>query len=77
MNMESTKRILGIVWLALALLSTYFCIVQFGIPKLGTGRQEDLVFGLITLFILTPIISIGLAVFGYYALRGEYGKDKM
>jgi len=75
--MESIKRILGVVWLAFALLSAYFSVFRFGIPKLATGRQEDLVFGLITLFILTPIISIGLAVFGYYALRGEYGKDRM
>jgi len=75
--MESIKKTLGLLWIALALLSAYFSIVQFGIPKLGTGRQEDLVFGLITLFILTPIISVGLGIFGYYALRGEYGKDKM
>jgi len=77
MTMETLKKTMGIAWLALALLSAYFSVFQFGIPKLGTGRQEDLVFGLITLFILTPIISIGLGIFGYYALRGEYGRDKM
>ncbi|MFZ4863614.1 DUF6814 family protein [Sphingobacterium sp. Mn56C] len=75
--METLKKILGIVWLLLALLTAYFCIVQFGIPKLNTGQQEDLVFGLIIVFILTPIIAIGLAIFGYYALTGEYNKDKM
>jgi len=75
--MESIKKTFGILWIILALLTAYFCIFEFGIPKLGTGHQEDLVFGIIILFILTPIISVGLAVFGYYALKGEYSKDKM
>lgn len=75
--MELIKRILGILWIVLAFLCAYFCIVQFGIPKLNTGHQEDLVFGLIVVFILTPIISIGLAIFGYYALSGEYDDKKM
>lgn len=75
--MELIKKILGILWIILALLTAYFCIVNFGVPKLQTGQQEDLVFGLIIVFILTPIISIGLGVFGYFALRGEYDERKM
>ncbi|TCV20709.1 hypothetical protein EDC17_100148 [Sphingobacterium alimentarium] len=75
--MEFIKKILGIVWIVLALLAAYFCIVQFGFPKLQTGHQEDLVFGLIIVFILTPIISIGLGIFGYFALTGEFDKSKM
>ncbi len=75
--MENLKKILGAVWIILALLTAYFCIFQFGIPKLQTGQQEDLVFGIIILFILTPIITIGLAIFGYFALKGEYVKEKM
>ncbi|GAA4133594.1 DUF6814 family protein [Sphingobacterium lactis] len=75
--MENIKKILGIVWIALALLTAYFCIAKFGLPKIMSGHQEDVVFGIIILFILTPIISIGLAVFGYFALKGEYREDKM
>lgn len=75
--MEKLKRILGILWISLAVLTAYFCIFHFGLPKLSTGKQEDLVFGIIILFILTPIISIGLGVFGYFALKGEYDADKM
>ena len=75
--METLKKILGIVWILLALLTAYFCIFIFGIPKLKTGHQEDLVFGLIIVFILTPIVSIGLGTFGYYALKGEFHEDKM
>lgn len=64
------------VWMALALAAAWFCIFVFGLPKLETGKQDDLVFGIIILFILTPLIVCGLGIFGYYAVKGEYGKDK-
>lgn len=73
--MGSIKKFLGIVWLLMAAAAAYFCIFVFGIPKLG-GGQEDVVFGIIILFILTPIIVGGLSVFGYYALTGEYSNEK-
>jgi len=75
--MENIKKILGILWLLLAVLTAYFCIAQFGLPKIMSGKQEDVVFGVIILCILTPIISIGLGIFGYFALNGEYRKDRM
>ena len=75
--MDQLKRILGIVWLALALAAAYFCIFEFGLPKFQSGKQEDLVFGIIILFILTPLIVLGLGTFGYYTLKGEYNKDKL
>ncbi len=74
--MDRLKKLLGILWMALAVLAAWFCIVDFGLPKLSTGKQEDLVFGIIILFILTPLISFGLAVFGWYAWQGEYGHKK-
>ena len=70
--MKLLKRMLGIVWIWLAAAAAYFCIVEFGLPKFDTGRQDDLVFGIIILFVLTPLIVIGLGIFGYYALKGEY-----
>ncbi|TRW25742.1 hypothetical protein FMM05_05845 [Flavobacterium zepuense] len=70
--MKTLKRILGVLWLALALAAAYFCIFIFGLPKFGTGKQDDLVFGIIILFILTPLIVLGLGTFGYYAVKGEY-----
>lgn len=75
--MENIKKILGIVWIILSVLTAYFCIAKFGLPKIVSGKQEDVVFGIIILFILTPIISIGLGIFGFFALKGEYGRDKM
>jgi uncharacterized membrane protein len=74
--MDQLKRILGMIWIALAVAAAYFCIFIFGVPKILSGKQEDLVFGIIILFILTPLIVLGLGVFGYYSLMGEYDKSK-
>jgi len=70
--MKALKRILGVLWMALAAAAAYFCIFIFGLPKFSTGKQDDLVFGIIILFILTPLIVAGLGTFGYYAVKGEY-----
>ena len=73
--MNSIKKALGILWLALAAFAGYFGIATFGIPKLTSGSQDDLVFGIIILFVLTPLIVLGLAIFGYYSLKGEYDEN--
>jgi uncharacterized membrane protein len=75
--MDKIKRLLGIVWLALAAAAAYFCIFIFGLPKFETGKQEDLVFGIIILFVLNPLVVFGLAKFGLYSLRGEYDEEKL
>ena len=74
--MDSVKKILGIVWLLLAVVVAYFGFTDFGIPKVMSDKQEDHVFGWIILTILMPIIVGGLAVFGWYSLTGEYSDDK-
>lgn len=73
--MNGIKKAMGVVWILLALAAGYFCIFEFGLPKVSSGNQEDLVFGIIILSLLTPIIVGGLAIFGYYALLGEYAED--
>ena len=73
--MNSVKKIVGVLWLAIAALAGYFGLVQFGLPKLASGKQDDLVFGIIILFVLLPIIVGGLITFGVYALQGEYSTD--
>ncbi len=75
--MDSIKKLLGIVWMLLSAVVLYYGLTVFGLPKLNTGKQDDLIFGLIIVFILLPIIFGGLAVFGWYAFKGEYSKDKM
>lgn len=69
--MNSLKKILGIVWILLAIATAYYCIDIFG-AKLTSGKQEDLVFGIIIFFVLMPLVVTGLAIFGYYALLDEY-----
>lgn len=70
--MDSIKKILGIVWLAMAAVILYYGLTIMGIPKLASDKQEDLVFGIIIVFVLLPIIVGGLGIFGWYALKGEY-----
>lgn len=70
--MNLLKRLAGLVWIGLAVAAAYCCIGILGIPKITSGKQDDLVFGIIIVFVLTPVIVGGLAVFGYYALKGEY-----
>jgi len=69
--MNSLKKILGIVWILLAAATAYYCIDIFG-SKLTSGKQDDLVFGIIIFFVLMPLVVSGLAIFGYYALLDEY-----
>ncbi len=69
--MNAIKRILGIIWILLAVAVGYF-LVSFGGPKFTSGTQDGLVFGIIILFVLLPLIVFGLLIFGYYALVGEY-----
>lgn len=70
--MNIIKKLLGIVWVVLAIAVAYYGYTILGLPKLSTGKQDDLVFGIIICFILLPIVCGGLATFGIYALQGEY-----
>ena len=74
--MNGIRKILGIVWILLGLATAYFGIFALGIPKFASGKQEDLVFGIIIMCVLTPIITGGLLIFGRYALSGEYDTNE-
>ena len=75
--MDQVKKILGIVWMLLALVVAYYGLSMFGIPKIMSDKQEDNVFGWIILTVLMPIIVGGLAIFGWYSFTGEYSDDKL
>jgi hypothetical protein len=72
--MNTIKQALGIIWVILAVSAA--CVFEFGLPKLLSDKQDDLVFGIIILFILTPLIVLGLGTFGYFAVIGEYNNKK-
>ena len=75
-SMNKLKRLLGIIWILLALACAYFGISDFGWPKVAHPKgNDDLVFGIIILFVLMPIIVGGLLKFGIYALQGLYDEE--
>lgn len=74
--MNKIKQALGVLWIILAIAAAYFCVFEFGLPKFLSDKQDDLVFGIIILFILTPLIVLGLGTFGYFAVIGEYNSKK-
>lgn len=71
-NLNKVKRLMGWVWILLGLAAAYFGVFKLGIPKLTSGNQDDLIFGIIVMFFITPVASLGLLLFGKYALGGEY-----
>ena len=73
-NWNTLKRLMGIVWILLGLSAAYFGIFKLGIPRLTSGHQDDLIFGIIIMFFITPVATIGLLIFGKYCLQGEYNE---
>jgi hypothetical protein len=74
--MNTVKKILGVLWIILSIAAAYFCVFEFGLPKFLSDQQDDLVFGIIILFVLTPLIVLGLGTFGYFSMIGEYDQKK-
>ena len=74
--MNTVRKIFGILLILFAIVCAYF-LITFGIPKLTSGTEEGIVFGIIILFILMPLTVAGLAVFGYYSVIGEYDENIM
>jgi len=74
--MDAIKKVLGIIWILLAPTAVILMFMQAiektyaveGIARTNTALQWGII-----LFIFIPICT-GLAIFGYYALQGEYKK---
>jgi hypothetical protein len=71
--MNLIKRILGIVWIGLGIGAGIYLIYFQAIPLWAKGGN-DLVPALIYTFVLAPLISIGMSLFGLYSLQGEFDK---
>ena len=74
--MDLIKKYLGILWMligivAIALL-VYSAAINIGTAKGDIGKPIPWI---IIIVVFTPI-SIGLIVFGWYALKGEYGPSR-
>ncbi len=70
-QLNGLKRLLGVVWILLG-ISTGLYLVYFQALPLWEKGGNDLVPAIIYTFILAPFISIGMSLFGYFALRGEF-----
>jgi len=71
--MNIVKKYLGIIWLLLAPVVIYF-LVSSAIEHIDQGGKKEInnpVIWIIIIAIFTPI-AIGLMIFGWYALKGEY-----
>ncbi len=71
--MKLIRKILGVVWMLLAPVIVYF-LVSGAIENIDPDGTKDInnpVVWIIIIGIFTPI-AIGLMVFGWYAVKGEY-----
>ena len=75
--MNSLKRMLGVVWIALGPIIILFLIIQ-AIAKIaaaaeGIARTNTTLQWSIIILIFIPICA-GLMIFGFYGLKGEYDR---
>ena len=71
--MNTIKKYLGIIWLLLPPVVIYF-LISGAIANIDPAGKKDInnpVIWVIIIAIFTPI-AIGLMIFGWYALKGEY-----
>ena len=69
--MNLLKRCLGIFWLLLGPLSMGYLIFEAW-QKIAAHPVQDVYLPWIIIIIVFLPVAIGLMVFGYYALKGEY-----
>ena len=71
--MNAIKKGLGVLWLLLGPAIIIFLLIG-AIANIDAGGKKDInnpVIWIIIIAIFTPI-SIGLMIFGWYAVKGEY-----
>jgi len=71
--MNSVKKSLGIIWLLLGPVFIFF-LVYGAILNIDPDGKKDInnpIIWIIIITIFTPI-AVGLMIFGWYALKGEY-----
>lgn len=73
--MNQLKRIMGFFWMILAPAVIYFLVAGaiHNIDSVGTKDINKPIPWIIIIAIFTPI-AIGLMIFGFYSLKGEYDR---
>ena len=69
--MNTIKRILGIVWILLGPVAIYF-LVQTALAEIAKKPVIDTKIQWGVFVVVFIPIAIGLMIFGYYAVKGEY-----
>lgn len=73
--MNRLKRALGLLWIIIGPLAMVLMFMQamekIGLAAEGAAKTNTALQWGIILFIFIPI-AIGLVIFGWYALKGEY-----
>lgn len=69
--MNLIKRYLGLLWMALAPIAVYY-LVKTAAAEISAHPVIDTKIQWGVFVIIFIPIAIGLAIFGYYALKGEY-----
>lgn len=71
--MNSIKRMLGVVWFLLGPAIIYL-LIHSAMANIDIHGKSDInkpIPWMIIILVFTPI-AVGLMMFGYYALKGEY-----
>ena len=73
--MNQLKKMMGVLWMILAPVVIYFLVMGalHNINSAGTKDINKPIPWIIIIAIFTPI-AIGLMIFGFYSVKGEYDK---
>ncbi|MBZ5857921.1 DUF6814 family protein [Flavihumibacter profundi] len=72
--MNQLKKYLGIFWMVLGPVTIYFLIkMAAGEIRLKPDIDTKIQWGVFVIIFIP--IALGMTLFGYYALQGEYEKD--
>lgn len=70
--MNRIRQVFGIIWILIGLGAGYFLVFEQSIKLLQKGGMDNIVPAIIYSFILAPLLTFGMCVFGIYALQNEY-----
>ncbi len=69
--MNILKKLIGLLAIVIGISAGYYLIINQAVPLWKSGGN-DLVPAIIYTFVLAPIITLGMVIFGKYALQGEF-----
>jgi hypothetical protein len=69
--MNTLKKILGFFWLLLGPVAIGFLVYEAW-RKIAENPVQDVYLPWIIIITIFTPIAVGLMIFGYYALKGEY-----